>query len=72
MGIVKALAILLAAEVSVFLLGCVIFFIIGASSGGMQEGLRMASGVLYSWFAFAVLGFLVGAVCAAITILKHK
>lgn len=69
---VKILVIFLAAETLVFLLGFVCFFVVGASSGGIQEGLRMGSGVFYSWFAFAVLGFLVGAVCAAVTIFKHK
>lgn len=72
MGILKILTILFVAEIVVFLFGYVFFFIIGASNGGIQEGFRMASGVLYSWFAFAGLGFLIGLVCIAIIIFKNK
>ena len=74
-GIARSIAILLAMEVLVFLLGYVAFFAIGVLSGGMAEGSRMASGVFYSWFAFAVLGLLGWAVCLvilAITRRKHR
>ena len=52
MWIARGVAILLAMEVLVFLLGYTAFFTIGVLSGGMAEGSRMASGVFYSWSAF--------------------
>jgi hypothetical protein len=54
----KAVATFIAMEVLVFLLAAAFYFVIGVSHSGIQEGFRMASGVLYSWFAFVVLGFI--------------
>ena len=74
-GIARSVAILLAMEGLVFLLSYVAFFTIGVLSGGMAEGSRMASGLFYSWFAFALLGLLGWAVCLvilAITKRKHQ
>ena len=75
MWIARSVAILLAMEVLVFLLGYAAFFAIGALSGGVAEGSRMASGVFFSWCAFALLGLLGWAVCMvilAITRRKHR
>lgn len=72
MGITKIISILLTVEIFIFLLGYIFFFVIGALSGGVQEGFRMASGVFYSWFAFAVIGFLIGLACVAIITFKNK
>jgi hypothetical protein len=57
-GIMKAVAIFLAMEMLMFLLGTVADFAVGASNGGIPEGFRMASGGLYSWFGFVMLGFI--------------
>jgi hypothetical protein len=72
MGIVKTLGILLAAEILVFLLGCVIFFVIGASSGGINNGFNLVAGVFFYWYAWATLGLIVGVVCSAIALIKGK
>ena len=53
---VRAVAILFAMEILIFLLGAVAGFAIGVSDSGIQQGFGMASGVLYNWFGFAVLG----------------
>jgi len=57
-GIMKAVAIFFAMEILVFLLGAVAGFAVGASNGGVRQGFEMASGVLYSWFGFVLLGFI--------------
>ena len=71
-GIINAVAIFLVVEIVVFLLAAVFYFAIGASDGGMQEGFQMASGVAYSWFAFAVLGFAGWVVCMVVLRFKRK
>jgi hypothetical protein len=71
-GIVKAVAIFFAMEVLVFLLGAVVGFAIGVSNGGIQEGFGMASGVLYGWFGFVVLGFIGWVVCMVALAFRGK
>jgi ABC-type branched-subunit amino acid transport system permease subunit len=71
-GITRSIAVLLAMEVLVFVLGYVAFFAIGAFSGGMTEGSRMASGVFHSWFAFALLGVIGWAVCMVIWVITGR
>ena len=68
----KAVAIFIAMEVSVFLLAAVFYFAIGVSDGGTRGGFRMASAVLYSWFAFAALGFVGWIVCMVALTFKGK
>ena len=71
-GLTKAVALLLAMEILVFLIGYAFGFIIGASSGGLQEGFRLASGVLYSWVAFALLGIIGWSICIAALVFKSQ
>ena len=71
-GIARSVAVLLAMEALVFFLGYVALFVIGALSGGTTEGFRMASGVFYSWFGFALLGLLGWAVFMAILVVSGR
>jgi hypothetical protein len=71
-GIATSIALLVAMEALVFLLGYAAFFAVGALSGGMTEGFRMASGALYSWFAFVLLGLFGWAVCMVILVISRR
>jgi hypothetical protein len=61
----EAVAIFIAIEILIFLLATAFAFAIGVSNGGIQEGFRMASGVLFGWFGLVVLGVAAWIVCIA-------
>ena len=71
-GIGRAVAILFVTEILVFLLGAMAGFAIGASQNGISAGFKMALGVLYNWFGFAVLGFLGWAVVMGALAVRTK
>jgi hypothetical protein len=71
-GIMKAVAIFIAMEILVFLLAAVFYFVIGVSDSGIQGGFQMASGVLYSWFGFVMLGFIGWLVIMIVLAFKGK
>ena len=57
-GIFRSAAYLIVMEVLVFVVAFVAFLLVGILTGGLEEGIKMASGVIYSWVAFVVIGFI--------------
>jgi hypothetical protein len=71
-GLLTVVAIILFAQVLVFVGGYALGFLAGVYTGGISEGFRLASGIFYSWFAYVILGFITAAICVIVILFKRK